>query len=76
MGRYCSDCGDWCSNSSFSRNQWRKGDGYSRCKDCVGGYSYQCGECDRVFDSQNGLNMHMQVHRPKNVACPACGERR
>mmetsp|Transcript_35834 Transcript_35834/g.75460 ORF Transcript_35834/g.75460 Transcript_35834/m.75460 type:complete len:175 (+) Transcript_35834:178-702(+) len=80
MGRYCSDCGDWCSNSMFSGNQWRKGDGYSRCKDCVsGGYqhqSYQCGECYREFDSQNELNMHMQVHRPRNVACPVCGERR
>ena len=54
-----------------------KGDGSSRCKDCVGGgcsYSqFQCGQCNRVFKSQNQLNMHMQVHRPRNVACPLCG---
>ena len=76
MGRYCSECDDWCSNSQFSRNQWMKGDGSSRCKDCVGGGGYsqfQCGECNRVFNSQNQLNMHMQVHRPRNVACPLCG---
>ena len=89
MGRYCSECGDWCNSSSFSRNQWAKGDGCSRCKDCVSGYSqpapqpqyyqtqtYQCGECYREFNSQNELNMHMQVHRTRNVACPVCGERR
>ncbi|KAL7509230.1 hypothetical protein ACHAXN_007148 [Cyclotella atomus] len=92
MGRYCSDCGDWCSNRSFSRNQWMKGDGYSRCKDCVDGGShftglayhvpsppvprFQCGECYREFNNQNELNMHMQVHRPRDVACPICGERR
>ncbi|KAL3791868.1 hypothetical protein HJC23_010728 [Cyclotella cryptica] len=79
MGRYCSECGDWCSRSSFSRNQWIKGDGASRCKECVGSdcYStYQCGECGRIFNNQNELNMHMQTHRPRNVACPVCGERR
>lgn len=93
MGRYCSDCGDWTSCSGFSRNQWSKGDGYSRCKGCVSGYGssqpvsyqqqqyqppvlYQCGECYREFNSQNELTMHMQVHRPRNVACPICGEKR
>jgi DNA-directed RNA polymerase subunit RPC12/RpoP len=69
-----------------------KGDGYSRCKDCVDGGShftglayhvpsppvprFQCGECYREFNNQNELNMHMQVHRPRDVACPICGERR
>ncbi|KAL7531321.1 hypothetical protein ACHAXR_003977 [Thalassiosira sp. AJA248-18] len=85
MGRSCSECGNWCTNSSFSRNQWMKGDGYSRCKDCVSGYSqqeysapitYQCGQCYRNFNSQNELNMHMQVHRPRTVSCPICGEQR
>ena len=77
MGRYCSECDEWCSNSQFSSNQWRKGDGCSRCKSCVGGgINFQCGECYRQFNSQNELNMHMQVHRTRNVACPICGEQR
>jgi DNA-directed RNA polymerase subunit RPC12/RpoP len=79
MGRYCSDCGDWCDRGYFSHNQWRKGDGLSRCYDCVEGRSnqvYTCGTCNRSFNTENELNMHMQVHRPRNVACPVCGERR
>jgi len=75
MGRYCSQCGDWLDNGQFSGNQWRKGDGASRCRDCVDGYpTFQCGECSRTFNSQNELNMHQQVHRPRNVACPLCGD--
>ncbi len=57
-----------------------KGPGNSRCKDCVSGYgggvSYQCRECYRTFNSSNELEMHMQTHRPKNVACPVCGDMR
>ena len=84
MGRYCSNCGQFCACSAFSRNQWQKGDGYSRCRNCVYSppqiyqqpVSYQCGQCYRDFNSQNELNMHMQVHRPRNVACPVCGVQR
>jgi len=77
MGRYCADCELYLSNSQFSSNQWRKGDGNSRCRDCVDGSTkYGCGECGRSFQTQNELNMHMQVHRPRDVACPICGERR
>jgi DNA-directed RNA polymerase subunit RPC12/RpoP len=84
MGRECASCDQWLSNSNFSRNQWLKGDGYSRCKSCVGSQSYgqvttvtyQCQECYRDFNSDNELQMHMQVHRPRNVACPVCGDRR
>ena len=85
MGRSCSDCGDYLARSSFSSAQWRKGPSGSRCKNCVSGgsyasspycVSYQCHKCYRDFDSQNELNMHMQVHRPRNVSCPICGETR
>lgn len=77
MGRYCSECNEWRVCSEFSRNQWRKGDGCSRCNTCVSGFrKFQCGECYREFNTQNQLNMHMQVHRPRNVACPICGEQR
>ncbi len=80
MGRYCSSCQDYKSPSSFSSNQWRKGDGYSRCKDCVHGYAhqvvYQCPHtgCGLTFADQNQLKMHSQTHRPRNVACPVCKE--
>lgn len=89
MGRECASCDQWLSNSNFSRNQWLKGPGYSKCKSCVGGsqsygqaasytpsVSYQCQECYREFNSDNELQMHMQVHRPRNVACPVCGDKR
>mmetsp|Transcript_7631 Transcript_7631/g.8393 ORF Transcript_7631/g.8393 Transcript_7631/m.8393 type:complete len:170 (-) Transcript_7631:212-721(-) len=76
MGRNCADCGDWCPCSQFSSNQWRKGEGSSRCKSCVYAYTYNCGECGRSFSDNNQLKMHQQTHRPRNVACPVCGEAR
>jgi len=85
MGRDCAQCGDYLTNSSFSRTQLSKGPGYSRCKDCIGNdynggqtyyTTYTCDQCYRTFDSSNELEMHMQVHRPKTIACPICGEER
>jgi len=83
MGRVCADCDSFQSSSSYSRNQWLKGDGASRCKNCVNGYgggggyatimSFTCGTCYKCFGSQNELDMHQQVHRPRDVACPVCG---
>ena len=53
-----------------------KGDGCSRCRNCVeGNYpTFECHECGRNFGDQNQLNMHMQVHRRRDVACPVCGD--
>ena len=58
-------------NSKFSRNQWMKGDGYSRCKDCVDGsalpfistYNASGGSIGRkcVFDNCNRDLHHMAV---------------
>lgn len=83
MGRSCYQCDRYQSCSQFSSNQWRKGEGSSRCKGCVNGvtqsfttYQYCCGVCNKSFQSQNNLDMHMQVHRPTNIACPVCGDRR
>lgn len=85
MGRHCADCDDYRSRSSFSSNQWRKGDGVSRCSDCVNGGGgrrapnislfHKCHDC-RLCNTQNELNMHRQVHRPRDVACPVCGVKR
>ena len=74
-GRYCSECNNWLSSSDFSNNQWAKGDGFSRCYDCVN-RTYCCNDCGRTFQSRNNLEMHVQVHRPRNIACPVCGDRR
>ena len=80
MGRTCASCGYSCSRGEFSANQWSKGEGYSRCRDCVEGNGvptavYECEECQRTFNSSNELNMHRQIHRPRNVSCPLCGLR-
>lgn len=62
-----------------------KGEGNSRCKFCVNNTlstahqppppSFRCVECNREFNNQNELIMHMQVHRPRAVTCILCGER-
>ena len=76
MARTCVNCDHDRGRNSFSRNQWIKGDGYSRCVYCVAGaYSFQCGICDRTFNTQNEVNMHQQVHRPKQFQCPVCEDR-
>jgi len=74
MSRVCSQCNEWSSSDNYSSNQWRKGEGVSRCADCVIGYT--CEVCNRRFNSSNELRMHSQVHRPKTVSCPVCGEAR
>ena len=35
MPRECAQCGERLKRDYFSTNQWRKGDGHSRCEDCV-----------------------------------------
>ena len=69
MGRTCAECDYYKDDDHYSRNQWLKGPGYSRCFDCVG---YPCTECQRLFRNANELKMHMQVHRPRNFSCPIC----
>lgn len=75
MTRQCAQCKCYMSRNNFSSNQWRKGDGISRCANCINGV-FVCNECDRTFKDKNALMMHMQVHRPRSVACPICGEER
>jgi DNA-directed RNA polymerase subunit RPC12/RpoP len=89
--RHCADCSQWCAPDAFSQNQWRKGEGSSRCISCINLFlerrryyidsvknppTYECSDCSRTFDSQNNLEMHRQVHRPRNVPCPICGKQR
>ena len=79
MGRVCAECGQYLDSDNYSNNQWRKGEGYSRCADCVSGNEYEgfdCELCDRSFSSRNALEMHQQVHRPLDYACPVCGDKR
>jgi len=35
-----------------------------------------CRECGRRFENMNNLQQHMQVHQPRNVRCPLCGNQR
>jgi DNA-directed RNA polymerase subunit RPC12/RpoP len=74
--RRCAECGYSLDSDEFSNNQWNKGPGASRCIDCVNPPTYECSDCSRTFDNQNNLDMHKQVHRPRNVSCPICGEQR
>lgn len=37
---------------------------------------HTCSKCDRSFCDANALEQHMQVHQPRDVRCPACGEQR
>jgi DNA-directed RNA polymerase subunit RPC12/RpoP len=73
--RSCAECQCIFTPNKFSSNQWLKGEGYSRCYDCVN-RTFECNECGREFSSRNNLEMHAQVHRPRDAACPVCGERR
>jgi Zinc-finger of C2H2 type/Zinc finger, C2H2 type len=68
--RKCCQCNAWKDDDDFSNRQWYKGEGCSRCRECVEGYF--CSVCSRQFNNPNELNMHMQVHRPRNVQCPVC----
>jgi DNA-directed RNA polymerase subunit RPC12/RpoP len=74
--RRCAQCGYCRDSDDFSNNQWYKGPGASRCTDCINPPIYSCSDCSRTFDNQNNLEMHKQVHRPRNVGCPICGEER
>ncbi len=35
---------------------------------------HQCDICNRSFQNENHLRMHMQVRQPRNTACVGCGK--
>lgn len=81
MSRTCAGCRTHLDSDEFSMNQWRKGEGNSRCQICVSGLyrepsMYRCSDCGRDFGNSNQLKMHEQVHRPRVVSCPVCGDKR
>mmetsp|Transcript_16355 Transcript_16355/g.39897 ORF Transcript_16355/g.39897 Transcript_16355/m.39897 type:complete len:236 (+) Transcript_16355:62-769(+) len=71
----CAECGQNVHLRNFSMNQVRKGEGVARCSDCVN-TTYECQICFKECKNENNLQQHMQVHQPRNVACPVCGEQR
>ena len=74
MMRVCIQCGTEKTDDAYSNNQFSKGDGVSRCRGCVAGYSHHCQQCHKYFAHPNQLKMHMQIHRLRHVACPLCNE--
>ena len=79
VNRKCRGCNLTLHDGWYTNNQWSKGEGSSRCTNCVRDdifYTpeYVCKECGREFTNQNNLNMHMQVHRPRQFHCPVCGD--
>lgn len=76
IGMRCFQCEEDLDYEYFSRNQQNKGS-RARCADCVSGVvRHSCRECDRVFADENELRMHSQVHRPRMISCPICGDQR
>ena len=70
ISRQCAQCKHWRDGDLYSNNQWRKGDGASRCNHCLIGFV--CPTCHISFNNANQLKMHLQVHRPKYIVCPVC----
>jgi len=71
----CAQCSNCFDSSDFSTNQWSKGEGESRCVDCVEAnhQPIRCPECRKIFRTENEVLMHSQMHRPRTIACPICG---
>jgi len=78
MARKCAQCKQYLDGDEYSLNQWMKAEGLSRCIDCVQNNKipFKCKECFRIFGDENQLLMHAQVHRPRTIACPICGDTR
>ena len=73
--RECAQCYVEQPKSAFSWSQWRKGDGGSRCEDCVsGGAGWRCDECGKPFRDHNALQMHKRKHQPRTFPCPGCNK--
>ncbi|CAE8632998.1 unnamed protein product [Polarella glacialis] len=54
-------CGKCCFKGSCGRHGW---------------FQYECTECSRLFENDNNLKQHMQVHLPRDTMCPSCGDTR
>lgn len=67
----CARCDDYCERHEYSANQWKKVEGEAICKSCVEYMQrdVQCDFCERWFDSENSLNMHMETHIHRCGTC-------
>jgi len=70
MSRRCDRCDKWCYRDEFSSNQWAKGEGSSKCTDCVSEIQreVQCNICRDWFQGENSLAQHMKTH----PSCSIC----
>jgi len=77
----CPDCGKvFRSGNTKNKNRAAMKQHYADVHEDM---SVECPKCDRVFDyfpnkkgNQNSLEEHMQVHKPRTVSCPVCGDTR
>ena len=86
--RRCSKCGRNCSPDDYSTNQWLKGAGISRCRDCVNTrYICHCGRGELAstkltfykFMLSPTLKFAIRIYRwkwlqaaPENTCCAEC----
>lgn len=77
LSRTCAECGAECLKIKFTSSQWVKGNGYSRCTDCVqSSKPHACRKCQRTFATKYELVTHQQAHRRRTPVCSFCGEKR
>lgn len=72
MGRECVDCGVLRWKHSFSRSQWTKGPGDSRCRDCMNGTPVHQNSivCPETVSKENGLHTVNKSHQPDKAPPP------
>lgn len=60
MGRECMQCWWYKAGEEFSKAQWKRGEGFSRCNRCIEGYI--CKFCDEYFVRPGELETHL-IHK-------------
>lgn len=72
MSRYCASCNQSLYKDSYSNNQWRKGDGISRCSACVHGGGGGASSSGAVVPAETARrnNAHRATFTNHNLSNP------